>query len=390
MVNEQTMRERLPYDTEPIPEQGIDLVSVFVALLSEWRIGLIAFIVAAAAGLGYVYSLKPQYVATATFLPSQHTATPTLNSLIAPTAPGNLYIGLMRSRSVQDDVINQEHLLDLFHTRSYEAARYYLGLKSFFSEGADSIITIAIRDENAQNAARIANAYLNGLQDLNDKMSRAQANISRKYVDRELLAQEEDLDKAEQDLVDLQEKTGEVQSEAQASIGINNIAGYRSQIAGLQVQLAVLKKSETDENPEVQRVRSQIAQLQAEEREQEAGKATTPVGAPTTAYRIPSMAVKLNHAQTKVADRRALVNSLSTQLGAARIDSGLSHPVFQVIDRAIPPEGRAWPPRQTYQVAALGFALFVAFFAVLIKLIARRILSNPEHRASLGRLRGAF
>lgn len=386
------LKERLPYDTEPVSEQGLDLVAVFVAILAEWKIALIAFLIAAAIGLSYVRSLKPQYVASATFLPSSgvHTEADSLASLLGPTSSGSLYIGLLRSRGVEDDVIERVHLRQLYGTPSYEVARAILGSKSFFAQGPDGIATISIRDEDAGNAAQIAEAYLNALQDLSDKMGQSQAVQSRKYIDRQLQQQRDELQQAETNLVHLQERTGEVAAGSQAAAGIGNIAGYRSQISGLEVQLATLRQSEADSNPDIQRLRTQIAQLQAQEREQETGSRSTPVGAPITALRIPSINLELSHAEQDVADRRAAVNGLNTQFSSVRAQSDLSHPAFTVIDHAIVPEFRVWPPRDQYNTAALIFAAFVAFFAVLIRLIARRVYTNPTHRASIGRLRRAF
>lgn len=391
-MNKTDLLEQLPYDTEPVPEEGIDLVAMLAALVAEWRLWLITFVVVAVASLAYVYSLKPQYVATATFLPSSpgRTETDALASLFSARAPGNLYIGLLGSRSVQDDTIDRAHLLDLFGTHSYEQARAILAGKSSFSEGADSIITIAVRDSNAQNAANIANSYLQGLQDLSDKMAQAQATQTRRFYDQQLEEQRAQLNQAEDAYARLQERTGEVAPGAQASIGISNIAGLRSEINNLQVQLAALRQSETEQNPEVQRVKSQIAQLEAEERAQEAGGGATPTGAPPPAAKIPAVTVELNRAERDVASHSALVNSLNNQFENARLDEVFSHPAFQVIDKAFAPEKKAWPPRRNYVAAGVVFAAILALFVVVARLIGRRVMMNPTHRAAIDRLRQAF
>lgn len=385
------MTERLPYDTEPVAEEGVDLVAVFAAFVAEWRLALILFVVVAAASLAYVFHLRPEYVATATFLPSgTHTQADALSSIFSPRGPGNLYIGLLSSRSVEDDIIDHENLLALFGTKSHEQARAILAGKSSFSEGGDSIVTIAVRDKNAQNAAMMANAYLRGLQDLNDKMAQAQAAQTRRFFNQQLEEERTELNQAEDAYARLQERTGEVAPGAQASIGIGNIAGIRSQIDSLNVQLASMLQSETDQNPEVQRVRSQIAQLKQQERIQEGGGTTTPAGAAPPASKIPAVTVELNRAQRAVGERTALVNSLTNQFENARLDEDFSHPAFQVIDLAFAPETRAWPPRKNYVAAALGFAVILAMFGVVMKLIGMRVLQNPAHRANIHRLRRAF
>lgn len=88
--------------------------------------------------------------------------------------------------------------------------------------------------------------------------------------------------------------------------------------------------------------------------------------------------------------RRAAVTAMASQATSSHIDPSFSHPVFQVIDRAIAPEFKSWPPPMQYEAAAIVFGLVMALAAILITLVARRILANPEHRASLTRLRRSF
>ncbi len=383
--------EQLPYDTEPLTDGGIDLVALVAAIVAEWKVALLTFLLVAAAGLAYVRTLVPLYVASATFLPSEgHAEAANIASILNASGPGNLYVGLMRSRSVQDDVVDRVHLLARYSLTSREIGRAILAGKTFISEGPDGIITIAIRDDDAQAAAKIANAYLLGLQDLSDKMAQAQSNQSRGFLEKQLDTQRSLLNAAEQNLLDLQERTGQVAPEAQASTAIGNIAGFRSQITGLEVQLGVLRQSEAEGNPDVQRLETQLAQLQAQERKQEAGSASTPIGAAVAAKNIPTLNLELSHAQEIVASRRAAVAAMAAQAGSARVDPQFSHPVFQIIDSAIPPETKAWPPPGQYRTAALGFAAIMSLVMVLVVLVLKRILRNPEHRATLRRLRRAF
>ncbi len=383
--------DRLPYDTEPMAEEGIDLVAVVVAVLAEWKIALITFVVAAAVGLAYVNALKPQYVASATFLPSQgRTEISSVSDIFNSTGPGTLYLGLMRSRSVLDDVIVHAHLMQAFGTGDWEFARFLLSVKSSFSQAPDGIITVTVRDENAQQAATIANAYLTALQDLSDNMAQAQARQAQRYLDAQLQTARERLATAEQALIALKERTGQVAPASQLTQSIGNIAGYRGQIAQLRVQLQTLRESEAEDNPDIQRVKAQIAGLEREEAVQEVGQGPTPVGASISASRLPYLERELSKAQDDVTAQQAAVNGLTAQYGSARSESNLTHPAFQVIDTALPPEFRAWPPHDAYVTAAVGFAAVAALVIVLLVLIGKRIWKNPQHRASLGRLRRAL
>jgi uncharacterized protein involved in exopolysaccharide biosynthesis len=156
------------------------------------------------------------------------------------------------------------------------------------------------------------------------------------------------------------------------------------------VQLASLLQSETDANPNVQRLRSEIAQLQAQERTLESGSGSSPVGAAPPAGQLPQNNLDFTRAQREVQYHNQLVNALSAQYGSAHLDEHLSRPAFQIIDRAVVPEHKSWPPRKNFVIVAVAFALFAALVVVTLRLLALRVLSDPANRASLAELRQAL
>ncbi len=391
MVNEPDVLEPLHVTDPETGETGIDLVAVVVAMLAEWKLALVTFLLVAAAGLYYVSTLKPAYVAAATFLPKGgNTEAQSLTSIFQASGPGNLYIGLLHSRSVLDDVITRADLMKYYGSTSWDVTRSILGSRTFIVQGGDSIIAIVVRDGDAAKSALIANAYLEALQDLSDKMAQSQSAVTRRFFEHQLVEEQIALDKAEDQFASHQIRTGEVAPDTQAAVGISNIAGLQSQIIGLQVQLATLLQSESESNPDVVRLKSQIAAVEGQKRVQQSGAGTNGVGAPIAASKIPTAALDLQRSQREVAGLRARVASLNGQYGAARLDAEFSHAAFQIIDPAIPPEFRAWPPREPYQYASIGGGLLAAFAAVVLKLILWRIFATPEYRAMFRRLRGAF
>lgn len=391
MVNEPDVLEHLHRTDADTGERGVDLVAVAIALLQEWKLALAVFLVVVAGGLAYIHSLKPQYVAVTTFLPKGgNTEAASLSSIFQANGPGNIYLGLLRSRSVADDVIKRCNLMTYYGTKSPEIARAVLGGHTFMAQGGDTIITLGYRDEDAKKAASIANAYLDALQDLNDKMARSQYAMTSKFFDRQLDEEQQALDRAEDEFAKHQIRTGQVAPDTQAATGIGNIAGLQGQITGLQVQLQTLLQSESESNPDVQRLRGQIAAVEAQKRKQESGHGFNGVGAPISAASIPTAALDLQRAQRQVNGHVARVNALNGQYGSARLDAEFSHQAFEVIDTAIPPEFKAWPPKEPYQYAVFGGGLLAAFVAIVLKLIAQRIAGMPEYRAMFRRLRGAF
>ncbi len=381
----------LPPAAEGMEDGSIDLLAIAVAIISEWRIGVIVFLIVTAISVAYVYTLKPQYVATATFLPQEgHTGGETLASLFSNRGPGALYIGLLHSRSVQDNTIDRLNLLQQFRTQDREVARNILASKSTFVEGSDSLITISIRDGDAHMAASIADAYMQGLEDLNDKMAADQSTLTRRFFEHQLQQERDALATAEMQLQELQKRTGLIRPETQASTAIANVAGLRAQIDSLRVQLAGLLSGETEQNPRVQVVRNQLAALEAQERNAETGSGAAPVGAAPSAVQIPQGTLDLARAQREVAYHEGLVSSLANQYETARLNEASARSVFQVVDKAIVPETKAWPPRKSYLEVCFLLGILIGMISIVVSLVSRRIAANANHRQQLIALRRAF
>lgn len=382
----------IPFVAEERGDESIDLFAIAVTVLREWRLGLITFVLVSALAIAVVFYIKPQYVATASILPHQHsTESSTLSALmgVSTSGAGSLYPGLLRSRSVQDRVIDDLHLLQIFHTTSYEDARNDLAGKSTFADGPDGILRISVRDGSARDAAAIANEYLKALQALNSRMAVAQSKEMQEFFQGQLSDERNALNESEEKLANTQEKTGLIQPEAQTGIGLSAIASTRQQITSLEVQLAAMLQSETQENPQVQRVESQIAQLKTQEAMLERG-GKTPVGAAPSAVQAPTSNMDYIRAQRAVQYHSTLVTSLATQYENAQLSEGLGRSSFQVIDYAIPPEHKEWPPRKAYTLFSLIAGVFFGIVAIVCKLMMRRILADPEHREQMRQLRSVF
>lgn len=373
-----------------LSESGIDLFALAVTILTEWRLGLRTALVVLLLSVAFIFTLRPRFVAKASFVPQESRAeSNSLAALFSTHGPGALYIGLLQSRSVQDLVIERAHLMPLYKTNSVESARDILTGQSTFTEGADTLITISVKDTNAQDAARIANAYLDALQTLNDTMGLQQSSQTTQFFERQLQQEREQLVVAEQQLAETQKQTGIVAPESQTQIGLTTIASTRAQITSLQVQLSAMLQGATEQNPDVQRLRTQIAQLQAQERMEE-GNGHTPVGAAVPAGEMPKNNLDIVRAQREVRYHDLLVNSLASQFETARLNEAFSRSAFQVVDRGVAPEHKAWPPRKPFLLIAIVFSGLMGLAAIVWRLLWRRIRRDPEHQAQLLTLRQAF
>ena len=386
------MTEDATLDNTPpgTSDESIDLLQLFTALVVEWRRFLaaaIAFFILSVIG---IYSMTPLFEATASILPQSKESSSDLASVFSGRSPGDVFMGLLSSRTVADEVVDRAGLLQLYHTTSRQTARTLLTANSAFAVGKDTLVTIKVRDKSADDAMRIDNAYLDALQTQREKMLGEEADLHRNFFERQISAEADALAKAESDLEAVQEHTGLIQPEAQTSAGISAIANIRTQITALQVQLSSLLLAESEENPQVKALRAQIAQLQGQERTLESAKNSTGAGAAAAAGKMPELNLDYARKLRAVRYHEALLTSISSQYQTTRLSAGYSGAPYVIVDRAIAPERKAWPPRMLLVLLAFVFSCIFAVAYVALTLLWRRLNADPLHRSQLAAIRNSF
>lgn len=376
---------------ETYQEDSINLLDLLVRLVSKWRTFLVTCLISVVVGAFMVYRIKPLYEANVSILPSTPSEDATsLSALFSGRHSNDVYVALLRSRAVLDNVIHRLDLQKVYNTSSLGIARGTLAQKTKVLSGADPFIVVVVRDADAALATRIANAYLEALDEQQIAMASSSSGLRRAFFAKQLQQEKDALANAEEDLRKTQESLGIVQVQQQTSIGISAIADIRAQITAAQVRLSSLLLSETEQNPEVRAVRTQIAQLQAQERTLSAGKAGDTFGAAMPAGRMPAANLAYARKEREVQYHTALFNSLAHDLENARLSEAAAGQTFQVVDRAVEPEFRAWPDRKMLMLLTLAVSLLLGFVAVFIHLLVDKIGSDPENRRYLREMRSQF
>jgi uncharacterized protein involved in exopolysaccharide biosynthesis len=376
--------------TQPEEEPSIDLFEILVRVLAEWRYGLAAAIVVFIAGVVYTLRIPPQFEATATILPKQSFAeSNSLTTLFSGKRPADLYTGLLRSRSVTDNVIRELNLIKPDSHQSWEGVRGALMASLTVAVGTDGLLRLTVRNTDAQMAMKIANAYLDGLNQQQQTMALSQEELNRKFYEQQLELEKEALVKAEKDLEQTQLSTGIIQAGSQSAAGLGQIAGLQGQIDSMKVQLAGLLQSETEDNPQIKTLRSQIAQMEVQQHNMQTS-VPTGAGAPIPAGRIPEANLEYQRRQREVTFHEAQLNALALQAQNARLAEASSADAFQVVDYALAPEVRSFPPRKLYLIASALVASAAGLLFMVFILLKRKVQADPDYRRHMRELRAIF
>lgn len=209
-----------PQDIRPVYKSEGDfnplgLLRIFVCNL-RWIIG----ITVAAAILSAMYSMRlPNiYTAKATVLLPQKDSGGGASTLIASMGGGaanllggiggsaDLYIGLLKSRTLTDSVLKRLDPNTDFKSKEIDSIRGALQGSAKFQAGKDGIITVSVDYEDPVKAAMLANAFVEELQKKSVQLNLSKATTDRSFLEKQLVAVRQDLQKAEDDLKAYQEK----------------------------------------------------------------------------------------------------------------------------------------------------------------------------------------
>src|SRR5208282_1701994 len=117
--------------------------------------------------------------------------------LLGLKSTGAQFVGILRSRTVEDRLVERFNLKKVYWVRWDEDARQKLEEKTGISEDRKSgIITITVTDSDPKRAAAIAQAYVEELDHLVAELSTSAAHRERVFLDERLKVIKLDLDQA--------------------------------------------------------------------------------------------------------------------------------------------------------------------------------------------------
>jgi uncharacterized protein involved in exopolysaccharide biosynthesis len=284
-----------------------------------------------------------------------------LLSAFGMRSPSDLYIGILESRTIADTLITKFHLKDVYHDKYLQTARKHLASRTAIKAGKDTLIHITVEDRDARRAADLANAYVEQLSIRNSKVALTEAGQRRLFFELQVAKERELLTIAEDALKKTQQVTGLLVPTGQAEAMLRAASQLRAEVLSRQAQLAGLKTFVSEDNPNYQSVKQQIASLQSELSALEKGGTPNdlidlPVG------KLPQAALEYIRRYREVRYHESLFEALAKQYEAAKLDEAKASPLVQVIDAAVVPEKKSWPPRL---IIILGVTLLAAFCANL-------------------------
>ncbi len=358
-------------------DDEISLLDLAITLAKHKKLILGAPLIAAIVVAIYSFIIPPTYTADTQMLPPQQqsSASAMLSQLgalggMAGVAgiknPNDTYVAMLKSRTIQDNMIKRFKLQAVYKTKTPETTRKALNGATTVKVGKDGIIGISVDDKSPQRAAMLANGYVDELQQLTQVFAVTEASHRRLFYEKQLLQAKQNLGDAEIALKQLQEKTGIIHLDAQAQLGIGTAAGLKGQIAMREVELGAMRTFATGNNPDYIRIQQTLSGLKAQLNKVETGT-VVPSKVPEAGLEYIRKVRDLKYAET-------IYEMLAKQFEMAKIDEAKESSVIQVLDKAVVPEQKSKPKRT---MMVLLSALATGFLTILYAFI-KEALNNAK------------
>jgi len=384
---------------------GPGVLDLLTALaLRKWTIVRFAGI-AMLVGIVVSLLLPVRYTATVKILPPRQTpsestlltaqlanlATPSLSGGVTGALnllrnPDELYLGLLASRPVADALVREFNLVKIYKAKDSADARLDLARDTAITTDAKSgFITVAVTGRDREQAAQIANAYIEQLRGLTQTLAVTEASQRRLFYEEQLKRTQDALVAAEYAFRQVQQSKGVIQPEAQARVLITGIADLRAQIAAKQVQLEMLRSYSTEHNPDVELAENQLASLEGQLRKLEGGHSSSHFD--LAVEDVPGASLDYLRSEHELLYQQTLFDLLVKQYDAARLDEAKEATVIQVVEPAIAPERKSSPHRV---VIVLGAGLMGLLAACLYVIAGDSLRKDPVFYGKLREFRLAL
>ena len=307
--------------------------------------------------------------------------------------PDELYVSLLKSDSVQRALATRFNLMQRYEAKTYDGLRKAMAANIRISSDKKSgLLMVEVDDKEAQFAADLANAHAAEVARLLGRLAVSEAQQRRVFFEQQLKDTKENLIQAEQSLRAVQEKSGMVVLDKQAEAIIAGVAQLKAQIAEREVRLRVLRTSATSENPDVQRLNSELAGLRAELARMETaspGAATGSIDIPVG--KLPAAAVDYIRARREVKFQETLLESMLRQFEIAKLDEAKEGPALQLVDVAQAPDRKSKPARALIVLTTTLLAFIAAsLFAVWRRYRALVNAQDPSRAVAWQAIRQAW
>lgn len=344
-----------------------------------------------------VFLIPVQYESTTRFMPSDQSQssgsllaalTSKEGSSASPSAllgiagdvlgmksPGALYAALLRSRTVQADLVRRFNLQKVYSSRYEEGACKALNKYTDITEDKKSgLITVVVTDHDKKRAQALAQAYVEELNQLLSRVSSSSARRERIFIEQRLAQVKKDLEDAENRFSNYASHNSTLDIQEQTKAMVEGAAVLQGQMIAAKSELEGLQQIYTPNNVRVRSLSARVVELQKQL--DQIGGSDTSLNAqdPSSSEshqlypsirKLPLLGVEWADLYRNVKVQETVFELLTAQYEMARLEEARDTPVVSLVDPANLPERKSFPPRLLLIIAATTLSVVITAVILL-------------------------
>lgn len=290
---------------------------------------------------------------------------------------GDLFIGILKSRTVEDDLIARFDLRKSYRDKRWEDARRDLGKRTDVSQDRKSeIIVIAVTDRSPRRAQEMAVEYISELNTVVTNLNTSSAHRERVFLEGRLAQVQAELETAEKNFSQFASKNAAIDIQEQGKAMIEAGANLEGQLIAAQTELEGLRQIFTDSNVRVRETQARVDELRRELRKlggttggvdtSAAAGAQDPGGVYPSIRQLPLLGVNYADLYRRTKVQEAVFETLTQEYELAKVEEAKETPSVKVLDPPDIPEKKSFPPRLPITIAGTLLASMFGIAFVLV------------------------
>jgi uncharacterized protein involved in exopolysaccharide biosynthesis len=285
---------------------------------------------------------------------------------------GALFVGILQSRTVADRMIAQFELQRVYHASKPEDARKALAKHTAISEDRKSgILSMTVTDHDPKRAAAMAQAYVAELDRLVAQVGTSSARRERVFLEERLKSVKSDLDEAAKEFSEFASKNTAIDIPAQGKAMVEAAATLQGQLIAAESELRGIEQIYTGNNVRVRSLRARVEELRQQLNKLGGADAAGSTQADKSLYpsirKLPLLGVTYADLFRRTKIQETVYELLTQQYELAKVQEAKEIPTVKVLDAAVVPTKKSFPPRLLLTLSGTLLAVALAGVFLLIR-----------------------
>ena len=278
--------------------------------------------------------------------------------LLGIKTSGDLFVGVLKSETVQNALVNKFDLRKVYSVKRWQDARKKLEDRTDVTTDRKSgIITIKVSDHSPERAAALGREYVEQLNRVVITLDTSSAHRERVFLENRLKEVQQDLETAEKNFGDFASKNTALDVKEQGRAMIGAAGELEGELIAAETELEGLRQIYTSNNVRVRSLEARVAEYKRQLQKMGGQPGGASAGAADSGgdtqnsdlvpsiRQLPILGVAWSDLYRKTKVEETVFEILTKQYEMARVEEAREVPSIKVLDVAGIPERKSFPPR---------------------------------------------